>query len=114
MSPAAQRRLGHAPLPELESELAACARMRDCQHLVAELVVGDLQVWRGRLIAAAEQAGRGGGDFQERCRRLAPIQAACSKSNSSRADVGSGGSLIQTTDGWRQQRTDLDHRLGWR
>jgi hypothetical protein len=63
MSPEAQRRLGHAPLPELESELAACARMRDCQHLVAELVVGDLQVWRGRLIAAAEQAGRGG-DFR--------------------------------------------------
>ena len=39
------------------------------------------------------------GDFQERCRRLAPIQAACRKSNSSLAVVTSGGSLIQTTVG---------------
>jgi hypothetical protein len=77
MSPAAQRRLGHglqairsiqsytadAPLQEWDSLLAACARMRDWQHLVAELVgfvAGDLQVWQGRLIAGLEQAGRGG------------------------------------------------------
>ena len=39
------------------------------------------------------------GDFQERCRRSAPIQAACRKSNSSLAVVSSGGSLIQTTVG---------------
>lgn len=76
MKPEAQRRLGHAlqairsiqactaddPLPELDSLLAGCARMRGWQDPVAleELVVGDLQVWQGRLIAGAEQAGRGG------------------------------------------------------
>ena len=78
MSPEAQRRLGHAPqairsiqtytadapLPEVESLLEACARMRDWQHPVAveELVgfvAGDLQVWQGRLMAGMEQAGRG-------------------------------------------------------
>lgn len=88
MTPQAHRRLGHAlqairsihtytadaPLPELESLLEACARMRDWQHPVAveELVgfvAGDLQVWQGRLMAGMEQAGRGGkvgsADFQE-------------------------------------------------
>lgn len=78
MSPEAQRRLGHtlkairsiqaytadAPLPELESLLEACARMRDWQHPVAveelvEFVAGDLMVWQGRLIAGVEQAGLG-------------------------------------------------------
>jgi hypothetical protein len=54
------------------------------------------------------------GDFQERCRRSAPVQATCTKSNSSSAVVASGGSLIQTTSGCRQQRTDRDQRLGWR
>ncbi len=54
-----------APLPELESWLEACARLRDWEHPVAveELVgfvAGDLQVWRGRLMAGVEQAGRGG------------------------------------------------------
>ena len=79
MQAEAQRRLGHAlqairsihtytadaPLPELESLLEACARMRDWQHPVAleELVgfvAGGLQVWQGRLMASVEQAGREG------------------------------------------------------
>ena len=76
MSPEAQRRLGHAlqairsiqtytadaPLPEVESLLEACARMRDWPHPVALLgfVAGDLIVWLGRLMAGVEQAGRGG------------------------------------------------------
>ena len=87
MSPEAQRRLGHAlqaihsihtytadaPLPELDSLLEACARMRDWQHPVAveELVgfvAGDLQVWQGRLMAGAEQAGRGGDVRSADCR----------------------------------------------
>ncbi len=78
MTPEAQRSLGHAlqaiqaihtdtadaPLPELESLLEACARLRDWQHPVAveELVgfvAGDLQVWQGRLMAGVGQAGRG-------------------------------------------------------
>lgn len=54
------------------------------------------------------------GDFQERCRLSAPIQAACRKSNSSLAVVSSGGSLIQATEGCCQHRMDLDQRLGWR
>ncbi len=63
-----------APLPELESLLEACARMRDWQHPVAleELVgfvAGDLMVWQGRLMAGVEQGGRGGevraADFPE-------------------------------------------------
>lgn len=87
MSPEAQRRLGHAlqairsihtytadaPLPELESLLEACARLRDWQHPVAveELVMfvaRDLQVWQGRLMAGVEQAGRGGDDGSADCR----------------------------------------------
>jgi len=79
MQAEAQRRLGHAlhairsihtytadaPLPELESLLEACARMRDWQHPVAveELVgfvAGDLQVWQGSVMAGMEQGGRGG------------------------------------------------------
>lgn len=51
--------------PELDSWLAACARLRDWEHPVAleKLVgfaAGDLQVWQGRLMAGVEQAGRGG------------------------------------------------------
>ncbi len=46
--------------PELDSLLAACARMRDWQHPVAleELVgfvAGDLMAWQGRLMAGAEK-----------------------------------------------------------
>ena len=54
------------------------------------------------------------GDFQERCRRSGPVQATFRKGNSSSVVVSSSGSLIQTTSGCRQQRTDRDHRLGWR
>lgn len=82
MTPEAQRRLGHAlqairsiqtytadaPLPELESLFEACARLRDWQHPVAELVVGDLQVWQGRLMAGMEQACRGGDGGSADCR----------------------------------------------
>ena len=55
----------HKTWPQLDSWLAACARLRDWQHPVAlaELVgcgAGDLQVWQGRLMAGVEQAGRGG------------------------------------------------------
>jgi len=57
---------------------------------------------------------QGGGDFQERCRRLAPIQATCRDSNPSLAVVSSGGSLIQTTAGCCQQRIEPDQRFGWR
>ena len=84
MSPEAQRRLGHAPqairsiqtytadapLPEVESLLGACARMRYWQHPVALVgfVAGDLQVWQGRLMAGVEQAGRGGENGSADCR----------------------------------------------
>ena len=84
MSPEAQRRLGHAlqaissiqtytadaPLPEVESLLEACARMRDWQHSVALVgfVAGDLIVWLGRLMAGVEQAGRGGENGSADCR----------------------------------------------
>ena len=59
--------------PELDSWLEACARMRDWQHPVAleELVgfvAGDLQVWKGRLMAGVEQAGRGGKAGSADCR----------------------------------------------
>ena len=83
----AHRRLGHAleairsiqtytadaSLPELDSWLAACARMRDWQHPVAleELVgfvTGDLMVWQGRLMAGVEQAGQGGKNGSADCR----------------------------------------------
>lgn len=83
----AHRRLGHAlqaihsiqtytadaSLPELDSWLEACARMRDWQHPVAleELVgfvAGDLQVWKGRLMAGVEQAGRLGQVESADCR----------------------------------------------
>ena len=63
MSPEAQRRLGHAlqairsiqtytadaPLPEVESLLGACARMRDWQHPVALVgfVAGEVDGRRG-------------------------------------------------------------------
>ena len=53
------------------------------------------------------------GDFQERCRRSAPIQAACWKSNACSSVESSVGSLIQTTAGCFQQRTDRDQRRGW-
>lgn len=87
MHAVAQHRLGHAlqairsihtstadaPLPELESLLEACARLRDWQHPVAveELVgfvAGDLQVWQGRWMAGVEQAGRGGEVGSADCR----------------------------------------------
>jgi ATP-dependent DNA helicase RecG len=53
----------------------------------------------GRSEAATLLSPAVAGDFQERCRRLAPIQAACRNSSSSLAVVSSGGSLIQTTSG---------------
>jgi hypothetical protein len=84
MSPEAQRRLGHALqairsiqtytadalLPEVESLLEACARMRDWQHPVALVgfVAGDLIVWLGRLMAGVKQAGRGGENGSADCR----------------------------------------------
>ncbi len=92
MSPEDNRHLGHAlqairsihtytadaPLTELESLLEACARLRDWQHPVAveELVgcaAGDLQVWRGRLMAGMEQAGRGGEVGSADCRELEEV-----------------------------------------
>jgi hypothetical protein len=91
MKPEAQRRLGHAlqairsiqaytayaPLPELDSLLAACARLRGWQDPVAleELVVGDLQVWQGRLIAGMEQACRGGDGESADCRESEEVGA---------------------------------------
>lgn len=79
MTPEAHRRPGHAlqairsiqtytvaaPWPQLDSWLEACARLRDWQDPVplGELVgfvAGDLQVWERILMAAVEQAGRGG------------------------------------------------------
>lgn len=59
--------------PELDSLFAACARMRDWQHLVAleelvEFMAGDLQVWQGRLMAGVEQGGRGGEVGPKDCR----------------------------------------------
>ena len=87
MTPEAHPRLGHAlqairsihtytadaPLPELESWLEACARLRDWQHPVAveELVgfvAGDLMVWQERLKAGVEQAGCGGDVGSADCR----------------------------------------------
>jgi hypothetical protein len=87
MQAEAQRRLGHAlqaiqanhtytadaPLPELESLLEACARLRDWQHPVAveELVgfvAGDLQVWQGRLMESSQQFRRGGEVGSADCR----------------------------------------------
>lgn len=61
-----------APLPELESLLEACARLRDWQHPVAveELVgfvAGDLQVWQGRLMAGVERVDLGGEDGLADC-----------------------------------------------
>ncbi len=62
-----------APLPELESLLEACARMRDWQHPVAleewvGFVASDLQVWQGRLMAGVEQGGQGGDVRSADCR----------------------------------------------
>jgi len=59
--------------PQLDSWLAACARLRDWEHPVAlaELLgcgAGDLQVWQGRLKAGVEQAGRGGDGGSADCR----------------------------------------------
>lgn len=59
---------------QLDSWLEACARMRDWQHPVAveELlgfVAGDLQEWRGRLMAGMEQAGRGTEAGSADCRK---------------------------------------------
>lgn len=59
--------------PELDSWREMCARMRDWQHplRVEELVgfvAGDLQVWRGRLMAGVEKAGRGSGGGSSYCR----------------------------------------------
>ncbi len=80
--------------------------------------VGDIKLWepfksKSTIYQVFDQwCYYASGDFQERCRRLAPIQAACRKSNSSLAVVASGGSLIHTTAGCCQQRMDLDQRLG--
>lgn len=87
MTPEAHRRLGHAlqairsiqtytvaaPLPQLDSWLEACARLRDWQHPVAlqklvGFVAGHLQVWQGRLMAGVEQAGRWGEAGSADCR----------------------------------------------
>lgn len=59
--------------PQLDSWLAACARLRDWEHPVAlaELVgfvAGHLQVWQGRLMAGVEQGGRGGEAGSADCR----------------------------------------------
>lgn len=59
--------------PELDSWLAACARLRDWEHPVAleklvGFVAGDLQVWQGRLMAGVEQAGRGSDGGSADCR----------------------------------------------
>jgi hypothetical protein len=63
----------HKTWPQLDSWLAACARLRDGQPPVAlaELVgcgAGDLQVWQGRLMAGVQQAGRGGDARSAGCR----------------------------------------------
>ena len=55
----------------------------------------------------------GNGDFQGRCHSLAAIQAASIKCSARIGSVSSGGLLIHTSSGWRQQRVDRLQRLGW-
>jgi hypothetical protein len=55
----------------------------------------------------------GGGDFQERCHSLAAFQAACINGSAGLDWRPSGGLLIHTTTGWRQQRVDWLQRFGW-
>ena len=57
-----------------------------------------------------------GGDFQGRCHSLAAIQAASIKCSARIGSVSSGGLLIHTSSGWRQQRVLRLQRVGlaWR
>ncbi len=52
------------------------------------------------------------GDFQGRCHSLAAIQAASIKGSPRIGSGSSGGLLIHTSSGWRQQRVDRLQRLG--
>ena len=53
------------------------------------------------------------GDFQERCHSLAAFQAALINLSAWLDWSPSGGLLIHTTTGWRQQRVDWLQRFGW-
>jgi hypothetical protein len=53
------------------------------------------------------------GDFQERCHSLATFQAAWINGSAGLDWRPSGGLLIQTSTGWRQQRVDWLQRFGW-
>jgi len=53
------------------------------------------------------------GDFQERCHSLATFQAAWINGSAGLDWRPSGGLLIQTSTGWRQQRMDWLQRFGW-
>ena len=56
------------------------------------------------------------GDFQESCHSWAATQAACINVNSRVSSFSSGGLLIHTSSGWRQQRVLRLQRVGlaWR
>ena len=56
------------------------------------------------------------GGFQERCHSWAATQAACINVNSRASSFSSGGLLIHTSSGWRQQRVLRLQRVGlaWR
>ncbi len=53
------------------------------------------------------------GDFQERCHSLAAFEAAWINCSAWLEWWPSGGLLIHTTSGWRQQRVDWLQRFGW-
>ena len=53
-----------------------------------------------------------GGDFQERCHSWAATQAARINVNSRASSFSSGGLLIHTSSGWRQQRVLWLQRVG--
>ena len=67
----------------------------------------------GRTYQSLNDSPSNPGDFQGRCHSLAAIQAASIKCSARIGSVSSGGLLIHTSSGWRQQRVDRLQRLGW-
>ena len=75
--------------------------------------------WKGSVDVACLDAkglsdyGELCGDFQGRCHSLAATQAACIKDSAWIGSGSSGGLLIHTSSGWRQQRVDRLQRVGF-
>jgi len=69
----------------------------------------------GRVLSAEDLAfpqTPASGDFQERCHSWAATQATCINVNSRASSFSSGGLLIHTSSGWRQQRVLRLQRVG--